>query len=68
MQKYKIVRSYFRQLSNGRYSRTIMTGLTLEQAKRHCQDPETSWKTCTSSKGRARTRRYGMWFDSFEAE
>ena len=57
---YRIVRNYF----NGR-PRLIRTGLTLEEAKRHCQDPETSSSTCKGKVGKARTRRMGPWFDSY---
>ena len=46
-------------------SRVVKRGLTLEQAKAHCNDPETSSKTCTSSVGKARTRLLGPWFDGF---
>jgi hypothetical protein len=63
MDKYKIIRRYFR---GGR--RTIETGLTLEQAQEHCSNPETSSRTATSSKAKARTRRMGPWFDSYEKE
>lgn len=61
--KYKIVRMYQR---GGR--RTIETGLTLEQAQEHCSDPETSSRTATRSKAKARTRRMGPWFDGYEKE
>ena len=37
MDKYKIVRFY----QMGLEQKTILTGLTLEQAKKHCQDPST---------------------------
>lgn len=57
---YKIVRSY---LKGGR--RTIMTGLTLEQAQAHCRDPETSSKTCTRPDRKRITRRMGPWFDGY---
>jgi hypothetical protein len=63
MQKYKIVRMYFK---GGK--RTIETGLTLEQAQKHCSDPETSSSTCTKSAGKARTKRMGAWFDGYEHE
>ena len=59
---YRVVRFFFNRPG---YSRTIKTGLTLEQAKAHCNDPETSSKTCTSSVGKARTRLLGPWFDGF---
>lgn len=59
---YKIIRSYF---NHPGMKRTIRTGLTLEEAQAHCRDPETSSRTCTSSAGRARTRRMGPWFDGY---
>jgi hypothetical protein len=61
--RYKIVRMYFK---GGR--RTILDNLTLEQAQQHCSNPETSSSTCTSSAGRARTRRMGAWFDGYEED
>jgi len=62
-QKYKIVRSYFR---GGR--RTINTGLTLEQAQAHCNDPETSSRTCQKAANVRRTKRMGPWFDGYEVD
>jgi hypothetical protein len=47
-------------------SRTIDTGLTLEQAQEHCRDPETSSSTCVKAAGKARTRRKGPWFDGYD--
>jgi hypothetical protein len=61
--RYKIVRRYFR---GGRL--TIATGLTLAEAQAHCQDPETSSRTCTKAAGKARTRRMGPWFDGYEED
>jgi len=60
---YKVVRFYFR---GGK--RTIKTGLTEEQAQKHCEDPETSSSTCTNPAGRARTKRLGPWFDGYEEQ
>lgn len=60
---YKIVRMYQRE---GKRSRTIKTGLTLEQAQAHCSDPETSSKTATSYKARKYTERHGAWFDGYD--
>lgn len=65
---YKIVRQFLGPLVNGRhesYRRTIRTQLTLEEAQAHCSDPETSSRTATSSEARARTKRYGPWFDGY---
>lgn len=60
---YKIVRLY----QNPEIPRrTIKTGLTLQEARAHCHDPETSSRTCTKSAGKARTRKYGPWFDGYE--
>lgn len=64
MRKYKIVR-YYRDLES---SRTIKTGLTLEEAQAHCRDIETSSTTCTTAKGKARTKRVGAWFDGYTVQ
>jgi hypothetical protein len=61
--RYKIVRMYAR----GR-KRTILSGLTLAEARAHCKDPETSSSTCSKSAGLARTRRMGEWFDGYDVE
>jgi hypothetical protein len=58
---YKIVRMYFR---GGK--RTIERGLTLEEAKAHCADPQTSSKTAVGKN--AYTRRVGPWFDGYEKD
>lgn len=60
---YKIVRYYQR---GGR--RTLMTGLTLEQAQEHCRDMNTSSRTATSARARAVTKRNGPWFDGYTEE
>jgi hypothetical protein len=61
--KYKIVRHYQR---GGK--RVIETGLTLEQAQAHCNDPETSYKTATSAAARKRTEQKGPWFDGYDLD
>lgn len=61
---YKVVR-YFQR---GRGPRTISTGLTLEEAQRHCKDPESSSSTCYSSAKRAYTKKNGPWFDGYTKE
>jgi hypothetical protein len=63
METYRIVRLYFK---GGK--RTINTGMTLDQAQAHCQDPETSSRTAIKSVGRERTRAHGPWFDGYEEE
>lgn len=62
-ERYKIVRHYFK---GGK--RVIRRGLTLEQAQAHCQSPETSSTTCTTSAGRKRTRTRGPWFDGYDVD
>jgi hypothetical protein len=49
---YRIIRFYF----NGN-QRVIKSGLTLEEAEAHCNDPETSGSTCSDLSKR------GQWFD-----
>lgn len=65
MDRYKIVRFYF---SKPGQRRTIATGLTLEEAQAHCQNPETSSKTCTTATAKAITHRNGPWFDGYEKQ
>lgn len=61
--KYSVVRFY---QHGGR--RVLITGLTLEEAQAHCQDPETSSRTCTKSARKAITKRNGPWFDGYGME
>jgi hypothetical protein len=61
---YRIVRMYLRDRPT--HAVRGKSGLTLERAQAHCQDPETSSKTCTSAAGKRRTRLYGPWFDAYE--
>jgi hypothetical protein len=60
---YHIIRSYRDRPGRGRI---IKRGLTLEEARAHCNDPETSSSTATSSEARKRTRQFGPWFDGYE--
>jgi hypothetical protein len=59
---YKIIRFF----KNGRKARVIKTGLTQEEAQKHCEDPETSSSTATSAKAQRYTKRYGPWFDGWD--
>jgi len=65
MSTYKIVRSF---VSPGERSRTLETGLTLKQVQDHCLSPETCSETCTTSTGKARTRKHGEWADVWYEE
>ena len=44
----------------------IKTGLTEEEAKQHCKDPETSSSTATSLEATLRTKNFGIWWDAYE--
>ena len=66
MKTYKVVRFY---QNNERLNRTVVrTGLTLEEAQKHCKDPETSSTTCKRKANVERTLRHGAWFDGYEEE
>ncbi len=62
---YRIVRFYRK---GSRRRRVIDRGLTLEEARAHCSNPETSSSTCTSAAGRKRTKELGDWFDGYEED
>ena len=62
--KYNLIRHYFKK--GGIFGgRVIDRGLTLEQARSHCSDPETSSSTCTKPYPRSLTRKHGPWFDGY---
>jgi len=61
MSTYKIIR-FFRDDDR---REVIAEGLSREEAYDHCNDPETSSSTCTSSEGLDRTERFGPWFDGW---
>ncbi len=65
MDAYKIVRFFFRA---DKRKRTIARGLTLEEAKAHCKNPETSSSKATSAKAKRYTAANGPWFDGYEQE
>jgi hypothetical protein len=64
---YKIVRMHQNESPRG-FRRTIKTGLTLKEAQAHCQDPETSSRTCTRAENKRITREGGPWFDGYEEQ
>jgi len=57
---YKIIR-----FSAIGMSKVIKTVDTLEEARAHCEDPETSSRTCTSDEGLELTSSIGSWFDGY---
>ncbi len=64
MSAYKITRLY----RDGNRRANIKNGLTLAQARKHCQDKETSSSTCTTTQGKGHTLSYGPWFDAYSQE
>lgn len=65
MATFKIVRLYQR---DPEAREVLKTGLTLEEAQEHCNDPETSSQTATGKAEKALTAKHGAWFDSYYKE
>jgi hypothetical protein len=63
MATYKIIRHFF----EGR-KRIVKRGLTLEEAQKHCKNPETSSWSCKLPENVKRTKKFGNWFDGYAAE
>jgi hypothetical protein len=61
--RYRVVRFYMDRPGK---KRTIKKGLTLEEARAHCRDPETSSSTCKGRVGLRRKRNLGPWFDGYD--
>jgi hypothetical protein len=62
---YRIERYYY---GNAHPTEVIKTGLTLEEVMAHCNDPETSSETATSTMAVEHTKKYGPWFDGYTIE
>lgn len=60
---YDIRRTFFRS----HRSILVRSHVTEEEAQAHCNDPETSSGTCTSTEGKQRTKHCGPWFDLYVA-
>ena len=50
---YKIIR-FYKRMNHPRNGEVIKTGLTLKEAREHCNDPK--------------TRKEGQWFDGYDEE
>jgi hypothetical protein len=59
---YSIVRHFHRGVRE-----VLKEGQTLEEAQKHCVDPETSSRTC-SQETLDRVGACGAWFDSYTKE
>lgn len=66
MQTYKLFRFFV--LDIGPKRRTLRRGLTLREAQRHCQNPESSSLTCKLPRNVKRTKERGPWIDMFTKE
>lgn len=64
MTTYSIVRMF----QNDHNDEIIKEGLTLEEAKTYCRDPQSSSKSCTTKEGMALTESMGPWFCGFQEE
>lgn len=61
---YSIIRFY----AEGHDQEVVEMGLTREEAEAHCEDTETSSRTCTTDEGCLRTAEMGDWFEGFREE
>jgi hypothetical protein len=61
---YKIVRNY----KDDHPSKVQDTGLSLEEAREWCKDPETSSSKCKKPENVKHTEKYGAWFDGYDKE
>lgn len=59
--KYKIVRMFLNHPTV-----LVKKNVSLEEAQKHCGNPETSSKTCTTEEGKDRTEAFGPWFDGYD--
>ena len=62
---WKIVRCHF---LDENLNKTLREGLTLEEAREHVRNPETSSKTCALTDNMAYTAKHGAWFDAMVEE
>lgn len=62
---YEVVRFYQRPDLE---QEVIFTGLTLDEAREHCNDPQSSSSTATGAEALERTSTSGEWFDGYRAE
>lgn len=61
---YRITRHFER----GARREVVKTGLSLEAARAHCSDPETSSDTAKLEPAHTRTNIFGPWFDGYSHE
>jgi len=62
---YRIVRNF---ANDPQRKQVIARGFTLQEARSHCNNPESSSRTCTLPALVRLTNHVGAWFDSSEEE
>jgi hypothetical protein len=62
---YSIYRKFFNDDIDTEF---LVGGLSLEDARAHCRDPETSSRTCKEPENVARTEEYGPWFECYDED
>jgi len=62
---YSIVRFYE---SGSKSTKVLKSGVSLKEAKAHCNDPETAWNTAVTRSAKAHTAMHGAWFDGWRKE
>ena len=60
---YRIIRFHFSGIQAN-----MIGGLSLEEAKEHCKDIESSSSTCETEHNLEYTKEFGEWFDGFTEE
>ena len=63
---YTVYRNYFDDANHPR--EVFAEGLTLEEAREICSDPETDSRTCEEHENIARTVRCGKWFCGYDGD
>lgn len=61
LKTFRIVRVFF----EGYPDKTIKRGMTLQEARAWCKDPETNSSTAKSKKAQRLIEKYGEWYDGF---
>lgn len=64
MTTYTVYRKFFNDVDTV----TVETGLTLEEARARCKDPETSSRTCKDPENVARTEEFGPGFECYDED
>lgn len=62
--RYSVIRYH----KNDGARKVMQTGLTLAEAQEHCNDPESSSRTATTSEAEHYTDHHGPWFDGYVEE